>query len=389
MEKRISIVFVSNYFTHHQKPFSDAIYEKSGIDYLFIETEVMEEERQNMGWSINEIPSYVITSRTFYENNQKFLEKIEEADVVVFGSAPQALIKSRIQNKKLVIRYSERPIKDKYQKWKYLYRLYSWRKLNPQYDNMIMLCASAYTSADYAKHYLYKNKCYRWGYFPKTEKYDSDALVKAKDKKSILWCGRFLDWKHPETAVEIAKRLRDEGYEFTLNFIGSGEIYRTIENLIDVYNLQDYVQLLGNMSPEMVRKYMEQAGVYLFTSDFREGWGAVLNEAMNSGCAVVASHAIGSVPFLVKHNENGFIYKNGDIDDLYNKVKYLLDNPQEQERLGKNAYSSIVDLWNAEIAADRFVKFVEQLKENKTCNIYSDGPCSMAENLPNNWFNGS
>ena len=33
---------------------------------------------------------------------------------------------------------------------------------------------------------------------------------------------------------------------------------------------------------------MEQADIYLFTSDRNEGWGAVANEAMNSACAMVA-----------------------------------------------------------------------------------------------------
>jgi hypothetical protein len=37
------------------------------------------------------------------------------------------------------------------------------------------------------------------------------------------------------------------------------------------------------MPPEEVRVHMEQSNIYLFTSDFGEGWGAVLNEAMNSG----------------------------------------------------------------------------------------------------------
>ncbi len=50
--------------------------------------------------------------------------------------------------------------------------------------------------------------------------------------------------------------------------------------------------MLGAMSPDKVRAYMERADVFLFTSDFNEGWGAVLNESMNSGCAVVASHAM-------------------------------------------------------------------------------------------------
>jgi glycosyltransferase involved in cell wall biosynthesis len=45
--------------------------------------------------------------------------------------------------------------------------------------------------------------------------------------------------------------------------------------------------------------------VFIFTSDRNEGWGAVLNEAMGSGCAVVAADLIGSVPYLIEHKKMG------------------------------------------------------------------------------------
>ena len=46
----MTITFVSNYFNHHQKPFSDACYRALGEGYRFIQTEPMEEERVAMGW---------------------------------------------------------------------------------------------------------------------------------------------------------------------------------------------------------------------------------------------------------------------------------------------------------------------------------------------------
>ena len=96
---------------------------------------------------------------------------------------------------------------------------------------------------------------------------------------------------------------------------------------------------------------MEESEIFLFTSDRNEGWGAVLNESMNSACAVVANCAIGSVPFLLNNGDNGYIYKDGDVDDLYNKVKSLLDNADERKCIAKNAYATMVDEWNAENAA--------------------------------------
>ena len=148
-----------------------------------------------------------------------------------------------------------------------------------------------------------------------------------------------------------------------------------------------YVTFLGSMKPSQVRSHMEQAGIYLFTSDRQEGWGAVLNESMNSGCAVVASHAIGAVPYLVKNNENGLIYQSGNVDMLYEKVKYLLDHPEEQKRLGKAAYRTITETWNAEVAAQRLINLAQHiLNGEESPDLYENGPCSRAEIIKDDWF---
>lgn len=125
----------------------------------------------------------------------------------------------------------------------------------------------------------------------------------------------------------------------------------------------------------------------MFTSDFGEGWGAVLNEAMNSGCAVIASHAAGATPYLVKNGENGLIYEFGNDEKLYEKLKYLLLNPKEQKRLGAAAYKTISEEWNAEIAAERFLNLTKSiLNGEKNPYIYKNGPCSKAEILKNDWW---
>jgi len=167
--------------------------------------------------------------------------------------------------------------------------------------------------------------------------------------------------------------------------VGAGEEFEKIKKMASDMNLKRPVEFLGVLKHDEVRKYMEEANIFLFTSDFNEGWGAVLNEAMNSGCAVVASHAIGSVPFLLKHGENGLIYENGNIDDLCKKVISLERDVELRERLGKNAYFTLKNTWNAEVAANRLLKLSENLLKGYV-NEYKDGPCSNAEIIKNNWF---
>ena len=123
---------------------------------------------------------------------------------------------------------------------------------------------------------------------------------------------------------------------------------------------------------------MEKAGIFLLTSDKKEGWGAVLNEAMNSACAVIASREAGAVPYLIKDNENGLTFCSGSVGSLYEKLKNLLCSPGEQRRLGSGAYRTILEEWNAETAAGRFIELCGGLMKRKTV-LFETGPCSRAE----------
>lgn len=378
------IVFISNYFNHHQKYISNEFLKKCA-SYNFISTSEMRDERKKLGYGETIIPDYV---NQYNSTNKTLLsELIGDCDVAIIGSAPQELINNRIKNNKLIFRYSERPFKLKRSGIKYIPRFIKWHLHNPFGKPIYLLCASAYTYYDYSQYALFSRKAYKWGYFPEMKRYDVDRLLEGKNKTRILWCGRFLDWKHPDDVLTIVKRLKAEGYSFELNFIGTGEMEDQLKIRAAEASLDGYVTFLGSMKPSQVRSHMEQAGIYLFTSDRQEGWGAVLNESMNSGCAVVASHAIGAVPYLVKNNENGLIYQSGNVDMLYEKVKYLLDHPEEQKRLGKAAYRTITETWNAEVAAQRLINLAQHiLNGEESPDLYENGPCSRAEIIKDDWF---
>lgn len=375
----MKIVFLSNYYTHHQAPFCEVMYEHLGSDFCFIQTTEMSKSRRKLGWEMDNIPSFVKKNYGDPLAVAECTALIENADVIITGSAPNYLIANHINRGKLVLRYSERLFKKGLELWKWPYRLIKFHKDNPKNANIYMLCASAFTSADYSKLGLFKNRCYKWGYFPALKRYSSiDQIIQSKQPASLLWVARFIDWKHPELPVLVAKRLKEENYSFVMHLIGGGECEEKIQNMIRELGLEDCVQLLGVMKPEQVREHMEKSQIYLFTSDRNEGWGAVLNESMNSACAVVASDAIGAVPYLLKNGENGFIYPDGNFDELYANVKQLLDSPGTAALLGKKAYEAMITEWNAEVAAERLLNLISDLQKGTGSSRYLDGPCSKA-----------
>ena len=315
-------------------------------------------------------------------------EIILAADAVIFGACPNELIALRMKENKLSFLYSER-----------FYKKGVWRRWIPrtarsvkeritQYSdkNIYVLCASGYLPYDLSLYGFSIDKCLKWGYFPEFISETAETTEKAKN--SILWAGRMLDWKHPEIAVLTAEWLKKQGCSFVMNIAGDGIEFDRLRTMIEKKRLQDCVHLLGSQTHHDLMKLMESHSIFMFTSDFREGWGAVLNEAMGNGCAVVASHAIGSVPFLIDNRENGMVFKNGNIDGAYRTVRYLIDNPDEVKRFGTNAKNTIIEKWNYKTAAERLVQTIHCLINKGELNIFKNGPCSKPAVLKNNWFKG-
>lgn len=397
----MTLTFVSNYINHHQIPLSDELYRILGTDYTFVQTEPMEAERIRMGWQdeSGKLP-YL---RLFYEEPEYCKKLIQDSDVVVFGGTDdESYIKPRLAAGKLVIRNSER-----------IYKSGQWKMITPRglkkkYEDhtryrkapVYLLCAGGYVASDFHLVRAYPNKMFKWGYFPETKHLHKETLLN-KHKEgvvSLLWAGRFIDWKHPELPVLLAEHLKKRGYAFHLTMAGGGEMEEEIRKLIAEKKLEGEVTLCGYRRPAKVREMMEQAQIYLITSDYKEGWGAVLNEAMNSGCAVLSSHAIGAAPFLLRHGENGMIFQSGNLADLAEKAEFLLRSESERKRLGDAAYETILRDWNAEKAADRLVKVAGKLlggvsekklkkdnssRENVGQDIesfaYNTGPLSVAK----------
>ena len=380
----MEVTFFSNFLNHHQLPFCLEMKKHLGDEFCFVETEPIEQERLEMGYEdMGEKYPFVLKS---YKNDECYklaLEKGYKSDVVIIGSAPEIFIQERLNKNKITFRYTERILKEGVVRALDPRVSYGVWKQNTRYKdkNMFLLCASAYTSYDMHLFGAYPGKMYKWGYFPEVKNYDIDNLLKKKQENkeiSILWAGRFLKWKHPEFAIKVAEGLKRKGYSFNLTMIGNGEMREDLRKEVQKKELQDVVLFKEFMPPESVRKYMEKADIFLFTSDFNEGWGAVLNESMNSGCAVVASHAIGSVPFLLKHGVNGMIFKSGDEIELLNQVMQLCDDEELRTNLGRQAYKTLSEEWNASNAALNFLKLSDAIMNKKTVEILS-GPCSTAD----------
>lgn len=376
----MTFIFVSNYINHHQKPFCDAMYELLGDDFKFVATMPMEKERVDMGWDtgLNKLP-YV---RLLYEDPG--CEKlIMDSDVVLLGwTEREDLAQKRLNSGKTTLRVSER-----------LYREGTYRAVSPRgliakyrehvrYRNkpVYMLCAGAYAAADFSMIKAYPNKLLKWGYFPPFMEYshtDIEKRLSSPETYEIIWVGRMIPLKHPEYMLRLARKLKNEGVRFHIHMVGDGEMREELFAQVQS-ELSDVIIMHGAMSPDEVRSLMSRCHIHIATSNHLEGWGAVVNEGMNAGCIEIACNRMGAVPFLIRDNDNGLIYRNEICEEMEQVVLRVIWNWRGYIHLGIRAYDTIRDVWNARIAAGRLYEFTSALFENRELPTYESGPMSPA-----------
>ena len=373
----MKVVFWSNIYTRHQESLSGA-FAGMAEEYTFIAETEEKQSLELLGKTARKEPAFVHHATS--GNRKKLIRWVtENADVVILGVPAPDLVYACLLKRILIFRYSERPFKDDMSAVKRVIRALRWRTWNPPGASIYLLCAGAYTAGDYLKIGMFRNRTFKWGYFSEFKRRQNiEKLLNEKNYSQILWAGRLLDWKHPEAALYLAKELSEKSIRFHLKLIGSGPMRPELEKLRKTLNIEQYVEMPETVSPERLRETMEQSGIFLMTSDRREGWGAVVNEAMSCGCTVIGSSQAGSVPFLIKSGTNGCLYRYGDQAEFFKTAESLLQNPRRQREMGEAACRTIETEWNAEEAAGRFMKLAESILTGRSPDEYESGPCSRA-----------
>ena len=392
MSEVMKLVFYTNYLNIHQILVADELYKLLGDDFRFVATLPRNEKELKGGLDYSK-RSYCILAAESKDAHTEALRLAREAEACVFGACSQEYAVERAtQNPQgLSFEMGERWLKHGwltvgspvFRQWAMNYYRY-YRKAN-----FHKLCCSAFAAGDDERMHAYRGRHYKWGYFTQVEKKKVETSpldVSTKGKVRILWCARFLLLKHPELAVELAARLKKDGYDFCIDMYGDeghlaqyDKVYlrEKLVSLIKKLRVDDVVSLMGSCPNAEILEAMRNGDIFLFTSDHLEGWGAVANESMANGCVLVASDVIGSTGYLVKDRVTGMVFKSCDIDSLYESVKFLLDNPDERKRIAKSGRQLMMELWNPENAAQSLLQLIDDLNAGKESSI-KEGPCSKA-----------
>lgn len=377
----MNITFFSNFLNSHQLPMALAFDAMVNVNYTFIS--LMETDHLVGRESLDRDYAFVLRE---YEGEQQKMDAMRHAledEVVVFGdmSGKEQYVKARAGTGKHFFRYSERLLK-RGDWWRFvppkIYRTWNWfgRYKNA---NMHVLCASAYTARDLELFGFPREKCLKWGYFPDAEVCEASHIA-LPGYKTLCSAQRLIPWKRVDMQLRLAYRLKQEGYAFRLRIAGDGPERVRLEKIAHDLGVTECVEFLGELTHDETIELMRDSEIFLATSNRMEGWGATVNEAMASGCCVVASDAMGSVPYLIEDGVTGIIYKDGEDGDLFSRTALLFDGEVDVRFISSNAVIRLRDVWGASSAARALynMSVFNRIPGSEDAGLNSNLPLSLA-----------
>lgn len=184
---------------------------------------------------------------------------------------------------------------------------------------------------------------------------DKESLNIPKDAFVIGQVGRLSNQKAPDTFVKAAIEIKKAIPNAFFLMIGDGDEAHKINRLIKENNLQDSFLITGWV--DNPADYVKVMNVGTLLSRW-EGFGLVLPEYMIGKIPVVAN-SVDAIPEIVKDGKTGHLVEVDNPNQVVDKIINIHTQPDESNRIIKNAYQFAKEQFNAKRVAEQINKLYE------------------------------
>jgi len=194
------------------------------------------------------------------------------------------------------------------------------------------------------------------------------SFLEKKDDLIMSVC-RLHPIKGLEHGIEAVKLIKNKYPSLKYIIIGDGELKEGLINQVKELGLEKVVIFKGSITNEEVFKYMRKASVFLHPSVIakdgdRDGIPTSMIEAMYLKVPVISSK-ISGIPELVDDRVNGILTDPGDVNQIAEALKKLLNNKKLREKMGEKGREKVEKEFNIEKNVNKLVENWESTLKNK------------------------
>ena len=192
---------------------------------------------------------------------------------------------------------------------------------------------------------------------------EDKSFLKKNSVPKLLFLSNLIETKGVYVLLHALKILNDCGVEFDCNLVGGeGDIsLMKLNQKINDLKLQNCVSYLGKKYSHDKYKIFQSSNMFLFPTHYQnECFPLVLLEAMMFGLPIIATNE-GGIPDIVKNGETGFIVDKQNPEKLAEKIKHLIDNPEQASFMGEKGRQYFLEKYTLEVFERRIVHILNQI----------------------------
>ncbi len=161
--------------------------------------------------------------------------------------------------------------------------------------------------------------------------------VKKSKNPSLLFLNRIIKYKGIDILIEAIACLKKEDFfdKLEVNVAGSGGYMEEAKALAKRLGVEKKIKFHGFVSDKDKKKLFEKSWIFVNPS-MAEGWGIVNIETNYFGTPVIGSNVSG-IKDSVVNGKTGLLFEYGKPKELAEKIKYLIKNKKERERMSKES----------------------------------------------------
>lgn len=184
-----------------------------------------------------------------------------------------------------------------------------------------------------------------------------------KGYKTIFSSGRLDYQKGFDLLIEIAVKAKEEDLPWQIIVAGEGKLKNDLRSLAAKKGVSDVIHFIGFTNE--IPNHLDASDVFVLPSRY-EGMPNSLLEAMAVGKSSVATNVNGA-PELVEDGKSGFLVESENTEQLFAKLKLLLEDSQLREAIEKEAKNQVERNFTIENMIDKLEKlFVHQIGSKRS-----------------------
>lgn len=164
---------------------------------------------------------------------------------------------------------------------------------------------------------------------------------------TIIYVGYLRYAKGIDTLIEVIKRLEERNFDYQFHIVGDGDMYSTLQQLINDLKLDDHIYLHGHIdNRDKLLSLLRSSDLFFFPS-LSEGSPRVVIEAMSQGCPVLST-PVGSLPGCFEENKEILFFPFKDAEIATRKILEVGENLEMLTQLRDCAYRRVSERFTME-----------------------------------------